>query len=190
VAKETSSKLRFGTLNVGCMTGRGPTIADFMKERKLHVLCMQETRWTGNKAKELGDGCKLIDGGANNEKRNGIGIILSKDLKDLVTEVNRRNDRIMWVQLSFDEFPVNIFSVYAPQTGSSEEEKEQFWSALQEELEKVDESERRMVGGDMNGHIGNGNDAIRRIHGGNAFGEGKEDGEKTVDLALTFDLVI
>ena len=80
--------------------------------------------------------------------------------------------------------------MYAPQTGSSEEEKEQFWSALQEELEKVDESERCMVGGDMNGHIGNGNDAIRRIHGGNAFGEGKEDGEKIVDLALTFDLVI
>ena len=91
------------------MTGRGRAIADLMKERKLHVLCMQETRWTGNKAKELGDGCKLIDGGAINEKRNGIGIILSKDLKDLVTEVNRRHDCIMWVRLSFDEFPVNIY---------------------------------------------------------------------------------
>ena len=85
---------------------------------------------------------------------------------------------------------MNIFSVYAPQAGSSEEEKVQFWSALQEELEKVDEIERCMVGGDMNGHIGNGNDAIRRIHGGNAFGEGKEDGETIEDLALSFDLVI
>ena len=107
-----------------------------------------------------------------------------------MTEVNRRNDRIMWVRLSFDEFPVNISSVYEPQTGSSEEEKEQFWSALQEELEKVNESERCMVGGDMNGLIGNGNDAIKRAHGGNAFGEGNEDGEKIVDLALSFDLVI
>ena len=188
--KKQAQKLRFGTLNVGSMTGRGRAIADLMKERKVDVLCVQETRLTGNKAKELGDGFKLIYGGANNEKRSGIGIILSKGLKDLVTEVNRRNDRIMWVRLSFYEFPVNIFSVYAPQTGSSKEETEQFWSALQEKFEKVDESERCMVGGDMNGHIGNGNNPIRWIHGGNTFGEGNEDGEKIVDLALSFDLVI
>lgn len=188
--KRQAHKMRFGTLNVGSMTGRGRAIADLMKERKVDVLCVQETRWTGNKAKELGDGFKLIYGGANNEKRNGIGIILSKDLKDLVTEVNRRNDRIMWVRLSLDEFPVNIFSVYAPQTGCPEEEKEQFWSDLQEELEKVDESERCIVGGDMNGHIGKGNDVINRIHGGNAYGDGNEDGEKIIDFALAFDLVI
>jgi len=42
----------------------------------------------------------------------------------------------------------------------------------------------------MNGHIGNGNDAIRRIYGGNAFGEGNEVGENLVDLAQSFDLVI
>ena len=119
---------------------------------------------------------------------DGIGILLSRGLKDLITDVNRKNDRIMWVRLSFDDFPVNIFSVYAPQTGSSEEEKEQFWSALQEELEKVDESERCIVGGDMNGHTGNGHDAINRIYGGTAYGDGNEDGEKIVDLALSFDL--
>ena len=94
------------------------------------------------------------------------------------------------MQLSFDDFPVNIFSVYTPQAGSSEEEKEQFWSALQEELEKVDEKERCIVGGDMNGHIGNGHDAINRNHHGNAYGDGNEDGEKIIDLALSFDLVI
>ena len=60
------------------------------------MLCVHETRWTGNKAKELGDGFKLIYGGANNENRNGIEIILSKGLKDLETEVNRKNDRITW----------------------------------------------------------------------------------------------
>ena len=98
-------------LKNGSVTGRGHTIADLMKERKTDVLCERETRWTGNKAKELGDGFKLIYRGANKEKRNGIGIILSKDLKDLVTEVKRRNERIMWVRFSFDEFPVNIVSV-------------------------------------------------------------------------------
>ena len=44
-------KMRFGMLNVGSMTGRGRSIADLMKHRKVAVLCVQETRWSGNKAK-------------------------------------------------------------------------------------------------------------------------------------------
>jgi len=111
-------------------------------------------------------------------------------MKDLVTEVNRKSDRIMWIRLALEDFSMNIFSVYAPQAGGTDEEKEQFWAALQEELEKVDESERCIIGGDMNGHVGSGNDAISRIHGGNAYGNGDEDGEKVIDLALSFDMVI
>ncbi|XP_037804915.1 uncharacterized protein LOC119599254 [Penaeus monodon] len=58
------------------------------------------------------------------------------------------------------------------------------------ELEKVDESERCIIGGDMNGHVGSANGIISRIHGGNAYGNGDEDGEKVVDRALSFDMVI
>ncbi|XP_063609960.1 craniofacial development protein 2-like [Penaeus indicus] len=183
--KKLVQNLRIGTLNVGTMTGKSRDMVNLMMERKLDVLCVQEMRWTGNKAKELGEGFKLIYGGADNDKRNGIGIILSRDLKDLVSEVNRRNDRIMWVRLVLENYSVNIFSVYAPQTGCTEEEEAQFWTALQEEMEKVDESERCMVGGDMNGPIG-----ISRIHGGNVYGDGNEDGEKIIEFALSLDMVI
>ncbi|XP_037789210.1 uncharacterized protein LOC119584589 [Penaeus monodon] len=85
---------------------------------------------------------------------------------------------------------MNIFSVYALQAGGTDEAKEQFWAALQEKLEKVDESERCIIGGEMNGHVGSDNDAISRIRGGNAYGNGDEDGEKVIDLALSFDMVI
>ena len=115
--KKLVQKMRIGTLNVGTMTGRSRAIANLMKERKLDILCIQETRWSGNKARELGDGCKLIYGSANPEGRNGVGIILSKEMKDLVTEVNRKDDRIIWLRLALNEFAFNIFSVYAPQIG-------------------------------------------------------------------------
>ena len=41
--------LRVGTLNVGTMTGKGRELVDLMKRRKLGVLCVQETRWKGNR---------------------------------------------------------------------------------------------------------------------------------------------
>jgi len=54
--KKQAQKLRLGKLNVGSMTGKGRVISDLIRERKVDVLCMQETRWRGNMAKELGDG--------------------------------------------------------------------------------------------------------------------------------------
>ena len=93
--KKRARELRVGTLNVGTVTGRGRTIADLMKTRGVSILCVQETRWKGNKAKELGEGYKLIYSGANKDSRNGVGIILSSEIKNNIIEVNRRNDRIM-----------------------------------------------------------------------------------------------
>ena len=42
------------TLNVSTTTGRG--IVDVMERRKIDVLCVQETRWKGQKARELWEG--------------------------------------------------------------------------------------------------------------------------------------
>ena len=122
-------------MNFDSMTGRGRAIADLMKHGKVAVLCVQETRWSGNKAKELGDGYKMIYSKAINN-RNGVGIILSKEMKNLVVEMNRKSDRLLWIRLALKDFNINIFSVYAPQIGSSEKEKEQLWADLQEEMEK------------------------------------------------------
>ena len=78
---------KVGTLNVGTMTGKGREITDLMKRRKVDVLCVQETRWRGDKAKELGDGYKLLYSGANKESRNGVGIILSNSLRDSIVSI-------------------------------------------------------------------------------------------------------
>ena len=67
--------LKIGTYNVGTMTGKGRELADMMTRRKLDILCVQETRWKGNKARELGDGCKLFYSGADGRGRNRIGIV-------------------------------------------------------------------------------------------------------------------
>ena len=44
-------RVRVGTLNVGTVTGRGRELVDLMERRKAGVLCVQETRWKGDKTK-------------------------------------------------------------------------------------------------------------------------------------------
>ena len=57
--KATRGELKVGTLNVGTMTGKSRELADVMERRKVDALCVQETRWKGEKARCIGEGCKL-----------------------------------------------------------------------------------------------------------------------------------
>ena len=125
--KKLLQKIRASTLNVGSLTGRSRELADLMDRRKVNILCIQETRWKGNRSKELEEGCKLIYSGANPDSRNGVGIILDKVWReDFVGDV-RRNDRIMRVKLCSGEMNVNVVCAYAPQVGCTDLEKEELW---------------------------------------------------------------
>lgn len=62
-------ELRVRLLNVGTMTGKGRELADMMEWRKVDILCVQETKWKGSKARSIGGGFKLfchsVDGKRN-----------------------------------------------------------------------------------------------------------------------------
>ena len=49
---------------------------------------------------------------------------------------------------------LNIISVYAPQVGCSQQEKDQFYENLESEMRRIPLHEELIIGGDLNGHIG------------------------------------
>ena len=188
--KKKVQAVRIGTLNVGSMTGRSREVADVMERRKVDILCVQETRWRGNKAKDIGGGYKLLYSGANERGRNGVGIIFSKEMKENVVGIERKNDRIMKVKLCCGGHILNVVSAYAPQIGCSEEDKDKFWREMDEVMTSTEVEERLVIGGDLNGHIGCNRENISRIHGGHGMGEINEEGELIIDFALAFDMAI
>ena len=66
-----------GTLNVGTMTGKGRDLAEMIVKTKVDIMCVQETKWKGSKARNIGVGCKIFYHGKDG-RRNGIGIILKE----------------------------------------------------------------------------------------------------------------
>jgi hypothetical protein len=77
-----SSKVRVGTWNVGSLTGKLREVVDTMIRRRVNILYVQETKWKGQKAKEVEDtGFKLWCTG-NTSTKNGVSIVLDKSLKD------------------------------------------------------------------------------------------------------------
>ncbi|PKA55758.1 ataxia telangiectasia mutated family protein [Apostasia shenzhenica] len=148
------SRIRLGTWNIGSLTGKLMELVDIMIHKKINILCLQETKWVGEKAKEIdGLGFKLWYSGKNKNK-NGVGVILDKSLKDHVVEVKRNCDRIMALKIIINGMIFNIVSVYAPQVGLDASTKEKFWNDLEELIQEIPQEERLFIGGDLNGHVG------------------------------------
>ena len=61
--------VRVGTLNIGTMTGRGRELADLMERRNVDILCLQETKWKGRKARSIGGGSKPFYNRADGRKK-------------------------------------------------------------------------------------------------------------------------
>ena len=84
----------------------------------------------GEQSEIVGRGGKLIRSGANEQEWHGVGIVLSKEVKEDLISVSRNNDPVINMELGLDETVVNIMCAYAPQVGYIENEKETFWEHI------------------------------------------------------------
>ncbi|KAK3573402.1 hypothetical protein QTP86_024706, partial [Hemibagrus guttatus] len=185
--KGKSVGLRIGTLNVGTMTGKGRELADVMERRKVDILCVQETRWKGSKARSIGAGFKLFYYGVDS-KRNGVGVVLKEEFVRNVLEVKRVSDRVMSLKIEIEGVMLNVVSGYAPQVGCELEEKERFWSELDEVMESIPTGERVVIGADFNGHVGEGNTGDEEVMGKFGVKERNLEGQMVVDFAKRMDM--
>ena len=117
-------KMKIATLSVGTMNGRGREIVDVMQRKKVEILCVQETRWNGQKAKELGEGYKIYYSGEGS-KRNGVGIMVSLEMKEGMLQVIRNSSKSMTGKLEVGNITINVLCAYVPQVGCDGEEKEE-----------------------------------------------------------------
>jgi hypothetical protein len=120
------SRVRVDTWNVGSLMGKFREVIDTIIRQHVNIIYVQETKWKGQKAKEVEDtGFKLWYTNTTSTK-NDVGIMLDKSLKDGVVDIKRQGDRIILVKLLVGDLVFNVISAYAPQIGLNESVKMQF----------------------------------------------------------------
>jgi exonuclease III len=119
------SRLRVCTWNVGSLTGKLREIVNTMIRRRVNILCVQETKWKGQKTKEVEDTGFKLWYTATTIKKNGVGIVLDKSIKDGVVDIKRQGDKIILVKLLVGDLVFNAISAYAPQISFNESIKRQ-----------------------------------------------------------------
>ncbi|XP_019239732.1 PREDICTED: uncharacterized protein LOC109219714 [Nicotiana attenuata] len=107
--------------------------------------------------------------------KNGVGILLDRELRESVVEVRPVNDMLMSIKLVVGECILNIVSAYAPQAGLDQEVKRRFW----EGLDKIVRVVFRLL-----------RDGYGEVHGGFDFGDRNAGGSSLLDFAKAFELVI
>ena len=108
-------KVRLASWNVGSLTGKSIELVKSLHRRRISTTCVQETKWVRAKAKEV-DGYQLWYSGSS-KARNGVGILVDKELVDFVVEVRRKSDRVMAIKVVVGLEILNMVSVYVPQIG-------------------------------------------------------------------------
>ena len=192
IPHKSLSLFRIATLNVGTMRGRSSEVVETISRRGIDLCCVQEVRWRGASARFItgkDDRYKFFWVG-NNAGTGGVGILLAEKWVEKVFDVNRVSDRILLFKLLVGETIITVVSVYAPQSGLDQSTKDAFYDDLQCVMSKVKDQEFLITCGNWNGHIGQMAEGFEGIHGGKAYGERNMEGERLLEFASSFDLVI
>ena len=113
------------------------------------------------------------------EKQNGVGIFVAEKWVDGVVSVERHSKRVLNLRMVLDNGLLNVLTVYAPHSGKSEEEKENFWNFVS----CIPQKEMVVLAGDMNGHVGSSNVGYDGTHGGFGYGDRNVDGSRILEFA-------
>jgi hypothetical protein len=104
------NRVRVGTWNVASLTGKLREVVDTMIRRRVNILCVQETKWKGQKAKEVEDTDFKLWYTGNTSTKNDVDIVLDKSLKDGVMDTKRQGDKIILVKLFVEDLVCNVIS--------------------------------------------------------------------------------
>lgn len=153
------------------------------------MACIQETKWKGSKARDIGDGYKLLYHGTTNG-RNGVAVAVAEHLRDKIILVERLSDRLISIKVDTGKKILRVISAYAPQVGCTDEEKTEFWTALGTLTASIPDDETLLLGGDLNGHVGQHREDARRCHGNRGYGTRNDEGERILEFADAQDLIL
>ena len=92
-------------------------------------------------------------GGLEAVRSSGVGVMMKEEWKENIIELVRWCERMMKITMVVGGRMMHIFSVYAPQQGKPEEEKEEFRERLAEKMLEI-AGDTVITAGDMNAHIG------------------------------------
>lgn len=154
--KLPKQNLTIGTWNVRSLRedGKMDELEYEMEHYTCDILGISEMRWlcTGEMITEMGH--KVWWSGDESKHEGGVGFLLHKRWINTVIECEPISKRLIRIRISSAPRNLTIIQAYAPTSGYSDEEVEDFYSELELAMAKIPKSDIRIIQGDWNAQIG------------------------------------
>ena len=126
--------------------------------------------------------------GQESLRRNGVGIMVNKRVRNAVLGCNLKNDRMISVRLQDKPFNITIIKVYAPTSNAEEAEVERFYEDLPDLLELTPLKYVFFIIEDWNAKVGN--QETPGVTGKFGLGMQNEAGQRLIEFCQENALVI
>ena len=126
--------------------------------------------------------------GQESFRRNGVGLMVNKRVRNAVFGFNLINDRMISVRFQGKPFNITVIQVYAPTSNAEETEVEQLYEDLQDLLELTPKKDVFVIIGDWNAKVGS--QEIPGVTGKFGLGVQNESGQRLIEFCQKNALVI
>ena len=124
---------------------------DIFKSLRHDICCYQETKRTGQGILQHDD-TQFIWSGHKRKKSEGVGIMLSKNVK--LIDISYINERILNILVKVNNIKTSITNCYAPTNCANDNKKDLFYRNLQKCIDSTPKQYKNIIIGDFNATIG------------------------------------
>jgi len=181
-----------GHWNVRTMyrSGAAAQIGREMEKYQLDILGISECRWTGAGRMKMASGQTIVYSGNDQLHEGGVALIMSEMAMKSLMEWTPVSQRIITARFYTKIRKITVIQVYAPHNEREEDEKEQFYTELQEVLDGCNQNDILILMGDLNAKIGSDNEGYERTMGSHGLGIMNNNGERLREFCQLNGLVI
>jgi Reverse transcriptase (RNA-dependent DNA polymerase)/Endonuclease-reverse transcriptase len=183
--------INIGTWNVRTLHQEGRTEL-FMHEitrYKWDIIGLAETHWTGNGTKTV-EGHDIIYAGHASKHTGGVALLLSKKAQQAMINMQAISHRLIYARFQGKGFNMSVIQVYAPTADCSENEIEQFYDNLQQQIDNIDNKDILIIMGDWNAKVGTDQKTWGETIGNQGYGDANERGERLLEFCCANQLCI
>ncbi|XP_068084647.1 craniofacial development protein 2-like, partial [Anabrus simplex] len=177
-----------GTWNVRSMyQGKLDIVKREMKRLGIDILGISEVRWIGI-GEFATDEYMVYYSEHENQRKNGVALIVSNRVRNTIMECNFKTDRMMSVRFQGQPFNITVIQIYAPTTEAGEEDIDQFYEDLRELLQLTPKKDVVFIIGDWNDKVGN--QTVDGVTGKFGLGTTNEAGQRLLEFCQDNSLII
>ena len=133
----------------------------------------------------------IHSGRADGIKRQGVGLSLSKRIRNSLISFTPTSERVLTARLHSKHLNISVVVAYAPTDGADDGEKDKFYRTLTDTFDELPRHDLKLLLGDFNAKVSSDRYGSEAVIGGESLHSSSNDnGTRLVDFCATNQLVI